>query len=74
MPPKPKRPKAKSDVVVPSWADHVNLDELNENQRQFLFANSGSAPAILATLQHKGSITSWNPPRGGPLDVRPFGP
>ena len=74
MPPKPKRPKAKSDAVVPSWADHVNLDELNENQRQFLFANSGSAPAILATLQHKGSITSWNPPRGGPLDVRPFGP
>ncbi|KAF7770975.1 hypothetical protein Agabi119p4_6949 [Agaricus bisporus var. burnettii] len=74
MPPKPKRPKAKSDAVVPAWADHANLDELNENQRQFLFANSGSAPAILATLQHKGTITSWNPPRGGPLDVRPFGP
>ncbi|EKM79059.1 hypothetical protein AGABI1DRAFT_106672 [Agaricus bisporus var. burnettii JB137-S8] len=74
MPSKPKRPKAKSDAVVPSWADHVNLDELNENQRQFLFANSGSALAILATLQHKGSITSWNPPHGGPLDVRPFGP
>ncbi|EKM74181.1 hypothetical protein AGABI1DRAFT_133537 [Agaricus bisporus var. burnettii JB137-S8] len=64
MPPKPKHPKAKSDVVVLAWADHVNLDELNENQRQFLFANSGSTPAILATLQHKGTITSWNAPCG----------